>query len=80
MPVKARPQPVAFDWNGAYFGGHVGYARGRVNNTLSDPAPVSSSDTFGAIYGGVHAGYNYVVPSGWLIGIEADFSPTPRLT
>ena len=73
MPVKAQP-PTAFDWNGAYFGGHVGYARGRVNNTLSDPAPVSSSDTFGAIYGGVHVGYNHVIPSGWLIGIEADFS------
>ena len=73
-PVKALPQPTGFDWNGAYFGGHVGYARGRVANTLSDPIAVSSSASFGALYGGLHAGYNYVVPSGWLAGVEADLS------
>lgn len=74
MPVKARPLVEAFDWTGVYFGGHVGYARGRVNNTLSDPAPVSSSSSYGALYGGLHAGTNYRFPSGWLIGLEADLS------
>ncbi|NVL78537.1 hypothetical protein HWN78_26540, partial [Escherichia coli] len=74
MPVKARPLADTFDWTGAYFGGHVGYARGRVNNTLSDPAPVSSSSSYGALYGGLHAGYNYRFPSGWLVGLEADLS------
>src|SRR5437868_11386079 len=74
LPVKARPLPVAFDWTGAYFGGHVGYARGRANVTLSDPTPETAGGSFGALYGGLHAGYNYRFPSGWLIGIEADLS------
>jgi high affinity Mn2+ porin len=74
MPLKALPRVAAYDWTGAYFGGHVGYARGRVNNTLSDPTPDQSSSSFGALYGGLHAGYNHRFPSGWLIGVEADLS------
>ena len=63
-----------YDWTGAYFGGHVGYARGRVNATLSDPASTAAGGSFGALYGGLYAGYNHRFPSGWLIGIEADLS------
>ena len=38
--IKRRQTPAAaFDWNGIYLGGHVGYGRGEVRNTLFDPLP-----------------------------------------
>lgn len=75
LPAKAPTARVApFDWDGLYFGGHVGYSRGHVNNTLSDPAPVGSSAWFGGLYGGVQVGYNHVLSSRILLGVEADVS------
>ncbi|WP_426423631.1 carbohydrate porin [Bradyrhizobium genosp. A] len=63
-----------FDWSGLYVGGHASYARGRANNTLFDPAASGSGKSFGSLYGGLQAGYNYQLPSGWLLGVEADVS------
>jgi high affinity Mn2+ porin len=49
-----------------------------VNNTLIDanPAvgPTTSAPTFGSMYGGFQAGYNYLLPSRLLLGVEADVS------
>jgi high affinity Mn2+ porin len=57
-----------------YVGGHVGYSRGNVTNTLFDPDPSRASDSFGSLYGGLQFGYNYLLPSRFLLGIETDIS------
>jgi high affinity Mn2+ porin len=75
MPLKAPPALAPYyDWTGFYVGGHVAYSLGRVNSTLSDPDPTASSNSFGSLYGGVEAGYNYVLPSRMFLGIEADIT------
>jgi high affinity Mn2+ porin len=61
-----------YNWTGFYAGGHAAYSAGRANSTLSDPDPSASSNSFGSLYGGLQAGYNYVLPSRLLLGIEAD--------
>jgi high affinity Mn2+ porin len=49
-----------------------------VSNTLVDSNPVInptiSAPTFGSLYGGFQAGYNYLLPSRVLLGVEADVS------
>ena len=74
VPREAPLRAPAYDWNGAFFGGHIGYARGHVDSTLFDPAPSAAGNSFGSHYGGVQAGYNYVLPSRLMLGIEADMS------
>ena len=78
MVTKAPPIPSgissAYEWAGFYVGGHVAYSLGRADSTLSDPAPTPSSNAFGSLYGGLQAGYNYVLPSRVLLGIEADIT------
>ena len=71
---KAPVLAPSFDWSGFYTGGHVGYGRGSTRSTLSDPASPDGVNTFGSLYGGVQAGYNYVFPSRFLLGIEGDVS------
>ncbi len=76
-PLRAKSQPLAssaYDWSGLYLGGHLAYGRGRTDNTFSDPAPQRGGSRFGSLFGGLQAGYNYVLPSGWLLGVEADAS------
>ncbi len=75
MVVKAPAAPVAYyDWTGFYVGGHTAYSVGRANSTLSDPDPTASSNSFSSFYGGLQAGYNYVLPSRVLLGIESDIT------
>ena len=78
MVTKAPPIPSGissgYEWAGFYVGGHVAYSLGRADSTLSDPAPTPSSNAFGSLYGGLQAGYNYVLPSRMLLGIEADIT------
>ncbi len=76
MVAKAPPPstPTDFNWTGFYVGGHVAYSLGRADSTLSDAAPTPSSNSFGSLYGGLQAGYNYVLPSRLLLGIEADIT------
>ncbi len=76
MVTKAPPPstPTDFNWTGFYVGGHVAYSLGRADSTLSDAAPTPSSNSFGSLYGGLQAGYNYVLPSRLLLGIEADIT------
>ena len=73
------PLPVpAWNWTGFYFGGHVGYSRGQADVTLNDPSADPSLDNFrsrfGTLTGGLQVGYNYLLPSRFLLGIEADAS------
>src|SRR5262249_49288036 len=70
-PARATSQ---FDWTGFYVGGHVGYARGNARvNTLNDDTD-SFRSRFGSLTGGLQGGYNYVLPSRLLLGVEADMS------
>src|SRR4030088_1324926 len=80
MPVKAPHIQSEFDWTGFYIGAHAGYSRGSSNAVLSDPATTATSNSFGGMIGGVQAGYNYRLPSGILLGVEADITFPNYLT
>jgi high affinity Mn2+ porin len=73
MPLKA-PAIANHDWSGFYVGGHVGYSRGYGRNTLFDLNPTTASSSFGSLFGGLQFGYNYLLPSRLLVGIEGDIS------
>jgi high affinity Mn2+ porin len=74
LPIKAPTKSPAYDWNGFYFGGHVGYGQGRANATVTDPAVTSLANTFGGNIAGVQLGYNMVLASRVLLGLETDLT------
>src|SRR5208282_5147490 len=88
MPTKAPPPPALYDWTGLYLGGHFGYAAGSSNWTATQtgvaaPAVTGSLDMFnaydmfrdtGSDLAGFQGGYNYMFPSRWVLGFEADAS------
>src|SRR3981189_1903661 len=80
MPLKAPQIQSVFDWTGFYIGAHAGYSRGGSSVVLSDPAASATSSVFGGMIGGVQAGYNYRLPSGLLLGVEADITFPNYLT
>jgi high affinity Mn2+ porin len=96
LPVKAPPPPAAtaYDWTGAYVGGHIGYAAGSsrwsaMPTGVAGPAQSGSLDLFnsfnafngtGSYFAGFQAGYNYMLPSRWLFGVEADVSFPSTIT
>src|SRR5271165_2557926 len=83
----------AYNWNGFYAGGHLGYAWGTSNFTASSPGapsisgsldlaqPLDSFNESGSFLEGLQAGYNYMLPNRFLVGAEVDASfpafPTP---
>jgi high affinity Mn2+ porin len=82
LPIKAPPQAAAYDWTGWYAGGHLGYAWGT--SDFSSPTGIAGAldlfqpfDAFkgtGSYFGGLQAGYNYMLPDGLVVGAEADTS------
>ena len=83
-PIATRYPDL--DWSGWYVGGHVGDAVGR-SDWSAIPARGAPSigrtdlgsgfDLFkgdGSYFGGLQAGYNFVLPSRLLLGVEADIS------
>jgi high affinity Mn2+ porin len=74
MALKAPVYKAVYDWTGFYIGAHTGYGGGKSNAVLSDPAIATSDNRFGGIIGGVQAGYNVRLPSGLLLGVEADIT------
>jgi opacity protein-like surface antigen len=68
----------SYDWTGFHVGAHAGYAapatRGNTINTTTGAvsAPISGGVT--AWNGGIQAGYDYVMPSRIVLGIESDVS------
>jgi high affinity Mn2+ porin len=74
LPVKAPPIQAAFDWTGLYIGGHLGYGRGSSSDGLATSAPAGSSKALGSLFGGVQLGYNRVLNSGVVLGVEGDLS------
>jgi high affinity Mn2+ porin len=74
LPEKAPAKSQAYDWSGLYFGGHVGYGSGHADATVLDPATTSVGNTFGGLTAGVQFGYNLVLPSRVLLGLETDLT------
>ena len=76
LPRKAAGTSTKADynWQGLYFGGHVGLGRGNANATVWDTAQTSNSNTFGGPIGGAQLGYNALLPSHVLLGWEVDAS------
>lgn len=67
--------PSSFNWNGAYIGGHVGWAGSRETVTDIDgynAAGSKFSNNLNNAFGGAQAGYNFT--SGNIVyGLEAEF-------
>src|SRR6266436_7983290 len=80
MALKAPAFKTIYDWTGFYLGAHAGFGRGTSNAELSDPALSTTHNVFDGMIGGVQAGYNYRLPSGLLLCIEADISFPNYLT
>ena len=90
LPFKAMPptSAAAFSWTGFYIGGNVGAATGKTNWTATEAGAAvptlngsinifNSFDAFegtGSYFIGLQAGYNYMLPSRFLVGFEADVS------
>jgi high affinity Mn2+ porin len=84
LPVATNAE----SWNGFYIGGHLGYAEGRSDWTvsgLSGSAPTVSGsfglyhpfDAFteaGSFFEGLQVGYNRTLPGSIVVGIEAETS------
>ena len=77
-PETATP---ADPWNGFYFGGHMGFAGGKSNwrgPDIWDASGLAKQiDTFteaGSFLGGFQGGYNLLLPSRVLLGVEGDFT------
>ena len=81
---SAAPNPNTYDWSGFYLGGHIGYAWGRSNCTATSTGPngppVAGSLNFsqppsgwtgtGSYFAGLQAGYNLMLPSRFVVGVE----------
>jgi high affinity Mn2+ porin len=88
MAVKTPPPPAAYDWTGYYIGAHIGYAAGSSEWSATStgamaPAVTGSLDLYnsydsfkgtGSYFDGLQGGYNYLLPSRWLFGLESDIS------
>jgi high affinity Mn2+ porin len=78
--------PIANDWAGLYVGGYVGYATGTsgwsaaqaasaapgLSGSLDFYNPLDGFKGSGSFFGGLQAGYNYMFPSRFLVGVETD--------
>ena len=84
LPTKAPPPsaPAAYDWTGYYIGGHLGYAGGS-SDWSSAPGLSGALDFYnsfdmfkgtGSYFLGLQVGYDRILASRWLVGIEADVS------
>jgi high affinity Mn2+ porin len=90
LPVKAPVAYVstAYDWNGWYVGAHVGVIRGAsnwsaiqpgaggpgLNGSFDLPFNFDFMAGTGSYVAGLQGGYNYVFPSRFMLGFEADAS------
>jgi high affinity Mn2+ porin len=67
-----RPLPAGFAWDGAYIGGHVAAGFTHVRAAPNDPTQSPWHENSGRGMGGLQAGYNFVLPSRFLWGVEID--------
>jgi high affinity Mn2+ porin len=80
IALKAPVYRAVYDWTGFYIGAHTGYSHGSSAATLTDPAVSTAGNIFSGVIGGVQAGYNVHLPSGMLLGVEADMTFPNYLT
>jgi len=73
-PTKSLAPVPFLNWTGFYVGGHLGYGRGHASGSLTDAVPTISSNSFGSLFGGLQLGYNHLLTSGFLVGVESDVS------
>ncbi len=73
-PTKSSAPVPFLNWTGFYVGGHLGYGRGHANDSFADPVTAGSNKALGSLFGGLQLGYNHVLKSGILLGIESDLS------
>ena len=85
-PGTSNVGPIrSYDWAGAYVGAELGYATGASNwSAAGAGGPLSGSfdmfrefDAFegtGSYFEGLEAGYNHVLPSHLVLGVEGDLS------
>ena len=88
LVTGAAPARQAIDWSGFYLGGHLGYAWGnsdwtasptggpepRVSGSFSLAQPIDTFSETGSFFEGLQAGYDYMLPSRFVVGAEADIS------
>jgi outer membrane immunogenic protein len=76
MPLKAPPVAAATSWSGLYLGGHLGYGYAVTETSLPDLGFSNRFVGLGSrgLTGGVLGGYNVMLTSRWLAGIEGDLS------
>jgi high affinity Mn2+ porin len=86
LPMPVVSQIPGFDWSGWYVGGHLGYAAGGSDWSASPSGGIPSIgrtdltkgfDLFkgnGSYFGGLQGGYNFVLPSRVVFGVEGDVS------
>ena len=89
LPTKApRAVAIVYDWTGFYVGAHFGIATGssrwgavpvvagspNLEGAFNFPSHFDFMAGTGSYFSGIQAGYNYVLPSHLLLGIEVDES------
>ena len=71
-PADAQERPAGGSF---YAGAHAGIMFGTASATLADPIGIgaeSAANPYGALFGGVQGGFEYLFPSRLMLGIEAD--------
>ncbi|MDD1516378.1 MULTISPECIES: autotransporter domain-containing protein [Bradyrhizobium] len=76
-PAKAAGTVIApTNWTGVYVGGSLGVEYGKTDIRFAgDPIDGNNPRVFGGL-GGLQVGYNYQMPSNWVLGIEGDIAAT----
>lgn len=72
--LAADPAPLS---SAFYIGGNVGYGFGNATATLGDLGGTSAAggtNQYGALFGGVQAGYDHYFPTRLMLGLELDAS------
>src|SRR3974390_1891005 len=79
LPTSA-PVVTAYNWNGFYVGGNIGYSWGNGDSWYNDPGflgfvptPFFVSQNMNGVIGGGQIGYNWQYQDNWVFGVEADF-------
>ena len=81
MPLKAPSSQPVFDWTGFYIGAPYRLRPRLVERgALRSAAVATTGNVFSGVIGGVQAGYNVRLPSGLLLGVEADMTFPNYLT
>jgi outer membrane immunogenic protein len=78
------PVPMAYNWSGFYFGGHVGGGWTDVDGSAAfitgtgttAANGVVGSNSQSGVLGGIQGGFNYALTPNWVIGVEGDFTWT----